>query len=201
MTVNRRRSHGARVTIAVTLLALTGLLLVPALAVGERLMLASAAVAGWLAGVVAARLLSDEHVRTRREAAHDRAVQARLYAEAFAARAHEHDVFVTTMTGRVAARDTEIARLSAELQSAGARLEDARSRLRDESARAESLQVVVTRLEARVAELSDDLDEQKTLASESLTFWYGRHDPAVEELLDWEERAAARAQPAARKPA
>ena len=198
MTVNRRRPHGARVTVAVALLAVTGLLLVPALAIGERLLLASAAVLGWLAGVAAARLLSDEQVRTRREAAHDRAVQARRYAETFAARAQEHDVFATTMIGRVAARDAEITRLLGEVQRAAGRLDDAQSKLQEESARADSLQLAVTRLEARVGELSEDLDEQKT-ASDSLAFWYGRHDPTVEELLDWEERSGARAQPVARK--
>ena len=199
MTVNRRRSRGARVTVAVTLLAVTGLLLIPALAIGERLLLASAAVLGWLAGVAAARLLSDEHVRTRREAAHDRAVQARLYVETFAARAHDHDVFAATMTGRVAARDAEITRLQAGAQHAAARLDEAHAKLRDESARANSLQAAVTRLEARVSELSDDLDEQKTLASESLAFWYGRHDPTVEELLAWEGRAGSRTEPIARE--
>ena len=199
MTVNRRRPHGARVTVAVALLAVTGLLLVPALAIGERLLLASAAVLGWLAGVAAARLLSDEQVRTRREAAHDRAVQARLYADTFAARAHEHDVFAATMTGRVAARDAEITRLLGDIERAAARLDEAQSKLRDESARAHSLQTAVNRLEARVTELSDDLDEQKTLASESLAFWYGRHDPTVEELLDWQERAEARSEPVARE--
>jgi len=201
MTVNRRRPHGARVTVAVTLLTVTGLLLVPALAVGERLLLASAAVLGWLAGAAAARLLSDEQVRTRREAAHERAVQARLYAETFAARAHEQDVFAATMSGRVAARDAEIARLLADVQGARAQLDDAQSKLREESTRADSLKVAVTQLEARVNELSDDLDEQTTLASESLAFWYGRHDPTVEELLDWEERAGARAEPVVRKQA
>lgn len=191
MTGNRRRTRGVRTTVAVAMLAVAGLLLVPALAVGERLLLGAAAVLVWAGGVGAARLLSDEHVRARREAAHDLAVQARTYADMSTARAREHDAFAAAMAGRVAARDAEITRLSDELRRTAASLDQAQSRTRDEAARADSLQEALSRLEARVTELSDDLDEQKSLASESLAFWYGRHDPSVAELVDWEDRRLA----------
>lgn len=191
MTANRRRSRGARPTVAVAVLAGSGLLLVAALAGAERLLLGAAAVLVWAGGVGAARLLSDEHVRTRREAAHDLAVQARLYADTFTARAREHDAFAAMMAGRVAARDAEITRLSDEVRRAAESLHEAQSLARDEAARAESLQAALSRLEARVTELSDDLDEQKSLAGESMAFWYGRHDPRVAELVDWEERRLA----------
>lgn len=201
MTVNRRRPRGVRATAAVCLLVVAGLLLAPVLAFGERLVLAATAVLVWLAGVVAARLLSDEHVTTRREAACDRARQARRYAESFAARVAEQDEFAATMTGRIAARDADIIGLRCELDAVRVRAAAAEARASDEAARAESLQAAVTRLEARAAELSDDLDEQKTLASESLAFWYGRHDPSVEDLLDWEERSSSRAQEPLRRQA
>lgn len=194
MTVNRRRSHGVRATTAVCLLVVAGLLLVPALAFGERLVLAATAILVWLAGVAAARLLSDEHVLTRREAAHDRAAQARSYAQTFAARVAEQDDFAATMTARVLARDADILRLTSELDAVRLQAAAADGRAHDEAARAEALQLAVTQLEARVAELSEDLDEQQTLANDSLAFWYGRHDPSVDELLEWEQRAAAQPQ-------
>ena len=194
MTVNRRRSHGVRATAAVCLLVVAGLLLAPVLAFGERLVLAATAVLVWLAGVVAARLLSNEHVLTRREAAYDRAAQARSFAETFAARVAEQDDFAATMTGRVLARDADITLLQTELATVRLQAAAADGRASDEAARAQALQLAVTRLESRIAELSEDLDEQKTLASESLAFWYGRHDPTVDEMLEWEQRAGSQPQ-------
>lgn len=194
MTVKRRRSYGVRATAAVCLLVVTGLLLAPALAFGERLVLAATAVLVWLAGVAAARLLSNEHLLTRREAAYERAAQARSYAETFAARVAEQDDFAATMTGRVLARDADIALLQTELATVRLQAAAADGRASDEAARAQALQLAVTRLESRIAELSEDLDEQKTLASESLAFWYGRHDPTVDEMLEWEQRAGPQPQ-------
>lgn len=201
MTANRRRRRSVRATAAVCLLVVAGLLLAPALAFGQRLVLATTAILVWLAGVVAARLLNDEHVTTRREAAYDRAVQARSYADTFTTLAVEHDQFAATMTGRIAARDADLIALESELEAVRVRVAEAETRAGDEAARAEALQSAVTRLEARAAELSDDLDEQKTLASESLAFWYGRHDPSVEDLLDWEERSSSRPQEPLRRQA
>ncbi len=201
MTVIRRRARGLRTTAAVCLLGVAGMLLAPALALGERLVLAVTAVAIWLAGVVAARLLSDEHVVTRREAAYDRAAQARTYAETFAARVAEQDEFAAAMAGRVAARDAALTRLQSELASVRERAAAADGRASDEAARAEALQTAVAQLEAQVAGLSDDLDEQKTLAQDSLAFWYGRHDPSVDDMLDWEGSTSPHPQDALRKQA
>lgn len=199
MTVNRRRSREIRATAAVGLLVVAGLLLAPALAIGARLILATTAVVVWLAGVGAARLLSNENVVVRREAGYYLATQARQYAATFAARVAEQDEFAATMSSRVAARDADIARLHCELESVRVQAAQAADQARNEAARARALHEAVTRLEARAAELSNDLDEQKTLASQSQAFWYGRHDPSVgpsvdphiEDLVDWEERAAA----------
>jgi len=60
--------------------------------------------------------MSDEHVRTRREAARERARQARDYQRLFTERMREHDHMVAKLTGRLAVRDAEIARLNAELE-------------------------------------------------------------------------------------
>ena len=182
----RRRPRSSRAVLAACLLGVVGLLVGAALVLGERLVLSAAAVATYLASVAAARLLSDEHARTRLQAAHDRVVQAQDYRRLFALRVQEQDAFAATMTDRVVARDAQIARLRVELHDAAQRAEIT-CNTADELAR------TVSELRFRIRELSSDLDEQKSLASESLAFWYGRHNPSVHEILDWEARNGARA--------
>ncbi len=169
--------------IAVAVLAAAGLFLLPALAVGDRVVLSAAAAAGYLAGLVAARILSDEHARTRREAARDRAAQAHDYRQIFAARVREQGLFIATMTAR---QDSLTEQLEATLR----RVDDEKDRARAEADRSDALQTRVDELETRIAALGGDLTEQPATVSESVEFWYGRHDPSLEELLAFEERTA-----------
>jgi len=169
--------------IAGALLAAAGLLLLPALAVGDRVVLSVAGATGYLAGLVAARMLSDEHARTRREAARDRAAQAHDYRQIFAARVREQGQFIATMTARQNS-------LTEQLEASLRRVDDEHDRARAEADRSGALQAKVDELETRIAAFGGDLVEQPETVSESVEFWYGRHDPSLEELLAFEERTA-----------
>ncbi len=201
MSVNRRRARSARAWTSVGLLLLAGLLLVAAVLRAERLMLSAAAIGAYLAGVAAARILSNDHAMTRRAAARDRAALAQQYAGVFAARVEEQDEFASAMVARLASRDSAIAELRGNLGAATRRLRSTEALARREAERATALRARMAELESRVAKLSGDLDEQQTLTGESLAFWYGRQDPGVEDLLDWEAQAAAARKLAARKQA
>lgn len=180
----RRRSRGLRSTAAVALLVVAGLLLPPALAVGERVLISVTAIVGYLAAVGAARMLSNEHARTRREAARDRAAQAQDYQQIYAARLREQGQFAASMTARVDS-------LREELRTTCQHADDAQRKAREESERTGVLQARVAELETQITALTGDLSQHQALAAtESLEFWYGRHDPGVEQLLEWEERTA-----------
>ncbi|MGH3475728.1 MAG: hypothetical protein ACRDQD_02705, partial [Nocardioidaceae bacterium] len=65
MPSNRRRQRSVRITVAVVLLVVAGLVVLAALFIAELVVLAGAAVVAFFAGVGAVRLVLDELVRSR----------------------------------------------------------------------------------------------------------------------------------------
>jgi ABC-type nickel/cobalt efflux system permease component RcnA len=165
----RRRQRSVRVTVAVGLLVLATLLVLVALPTQSPLWLSVAAVASLLLGWAAARIIYSELRQSRREAAADRAAQARAYRDMFAARAAEHAEFTSALAERLLRRDREVADLAAAAASAERRAAEAEGRVQREARRLVEAQETVQRLSARVAEL----------------------DPA--HLMAWEERVSAAA--------
>lgn len=201
MSGNRRRSRGARANLAVLVLVAGLLLLAPALVLASRPLLSGAALAAYLCGLVAVSLLSVELLHTRRWAGFDRAQQARAYAAATAARVREHEAFVTVLDARLASRTAAVTALRSELVVLRARAEEAESVAGQEARRADSLRERAEELEVRVAELTAAVEAQQSLTGESLAFWYGRQNPDVGDVLDWEAQAVQTREAQAREAA
>src|SRR6476659_8217454 len=98
----RRRQRSVRLTLAVALLVLGGILS------GSWLTLVLAAVVGVVLGAAATRITHSELMETRREAARDRAEQAQAYRDLTVARTAEHAAYAETMQSRIAAHESAI---------------------------------------------------------------------------------------------
>lgn len=133
-----------------------------ALALGTGRLAGLAGVVALACGCVAARLVHDELVRSRREAARDRARQARDHQRLASLTAVEHARFAAAMSARVEQQDAKLGRVRSALRIALRRAEVARQR-------AETLQ-------QRVASLEESLDTVL-------------ETPSVVELVGWDRRA------------
>src|SRR4051812_45966893 len=109
----RRRQRSVRVTVAVALLSLATALVLLSLPTQSPVWLSTSAVLSLACGWAAARIVYSELVQSRREAAADRAEQAKAYRSMFAERASEHAEFTTSMTDRLRRRGREGGRVGA----------------------------------------------------------------------------------------
>ena len=98
-------------TVAGCLLGVAALTVATALLVGSLVLTSSAAVLSLLCGAAATRIVMNELAQSRREAARDRAAQARSYSQVARERSLEHSRLAATMTRQVSERDAEIGRL------------------------------------------------------------------------------------------
>jgi hypothetical protein len=164
----RRRQRSVRVTVAVALLAVATVLVLLALPAQSPLWLSIVSVAALVCGWAAARIVYSELVQSRREAAADRAAQARAYSTMFAARAAEHAELTTVMTDRLTRRDREVRELRFAADLAERRASDAETRVRREARRLVEAQDRVQRLSERVAELEISAAER----ADELATWH-----------------------------
>jgi hypothetical protein len=195
MPSNRRRQRSVRITVAVLLLVVAGLVVLAALLLAELVVVALAAVVAFLAGVCAVRLVLDELVRSRRDAAEDRVSQARAYQTMDARRADEHATFATMMKSSLDEANDTVGELNGTLRLAERRVELAEQRARHESRRRGELQHRVDELTSRLeSSAGDDAVEGDGLgaapAEESgaaVPYW-DPDVPTVVDLLAWEDR-------------
>jgi hypothetical protein len=182
MPSNRRRRRSVRVTVAVVLLAVAGLVVLAALLIAELVVLAGAAVVALLAGVGAVRLVLDELVRSRRHAAEDRVAQARAYQKLAARRADEHATFADHITARLDEVTTTVTELRGTLRLAERRSDLAEQRAKQEARRRGELQ---TRLDA----LSESETELPAATEDSVasTPRWDPEVPTVVNLLAWDD--------------
>lgn len=131
-----------------------------------------AAVSAVVLGTAATRITHSELMQTRRDAARDRAEQARQYRQLTDERTAEHAAFVDTMQARAQRQEHALAELETALSAAQRRAADATRKFNAEARRAEAAEQqgreVTTRLEEaeeraaeaqlRVAELQSELD-------------------------------------------
>jgi hypothetical protein len=188
MPSNRRRQRSVRITVAVLLLVVAGLVVLAALLITELVVLAVAAVVALLAGVGAVRLVLDEVVRSRRDAAEDRASQARAYQKMDARRADEHATFATMMTTKLDDATASVGELRGTLRLAERRAELAEQRARHESRRRGELQ---DRLDAIAVDPGRPTDDESGAAEgggDAAPYW-DPDLPTVVDLLGWEDRA------------
>jgi hypothetical protein len=170
-----------------------GLVVIAALLIAEVVVLAGAAVAAFVAGVCAVRLVLGELVRSRRRAAEDRAEQARAYQQLDARRVDEHTAFATLMTKSLDEARAESGELRGTLRLAERRAELAEQRARHEARRRGELQ---TRLDAMAmqTETASDTDAGSVSSADidesaSAVPYWDPEVPTVVDLLSWEDRA------------
>lgn len=180
----RRRQRSVRVTVAVVLLSVATLVVVLALPTRSAGWLSASSVTALLCGFAAARIIYNELVQSRREAATDRAAQAQAYRSMFVERAEEHAAFTTAMTERLAARDRSIRDFEGTVVLAEKRAMEAESRVKREARRAVEAQ-------EKVAELQQALEIRTAEEADELATWEGWEADTVVDLLTWDEKVVA----------
>lgn len=180
---SRRRQRSVRVSVAVGLLVVAALVVTGALLLGSLLASSLSALFALLCGVASTRIVLNELAQSRREAARDRAAQARAYQRIVAQQIGARGRFATTMTGRVADRDAEIGRLAGTLGLVKRRAEAAENKVKREARRNVELQERLDEITREQAE-RDERDD-------NLAFWDGTDAPTVVDMHAWENRASA----------
>jgi hypothetical protein len=171
------------------MLVVAGLVVLAALLLAELVVVAIAAVVALFAGVCAVRLVLDELVRSRRDAAEDRANQARAYQKMDARRVDEHATFATKLTTDLDEATATADELRGTLRLAERRAELAEQRARHESRRRGELQ-------QRIDILTVDPESPTEAGSASATSEgadatvpnWDPEVPTVVDLLAWEDR-------------
>jgi uncharacterized membrane-anchored protein YhcB (DUF1043 family) len=134
----RRRQRSTRLTVAVLLLALAALAVGGAVVSGTWILMVLAAVLGVVLGAAATRITHTELAETRREAARDRADQAKAYRDLTVARTAEHTAFAESMQERMAQQATAVRELEDALTAAQGRAAEATRKLNAEARRADT---------------------------------------------------------------
>jgi hypothetical protein len=190
----RRRQRSLRLTFAVGLLALASLVVFVAVAYKDATWLSGAAVFGLFCGVAATRTFSNELADVRREHARDRVRQADAYAQIAEERATEHKSFVSSMSKRLTDRTRTISHLKGTVRLCESRIEQAEHRVKRESNRANEAQ----------EQLAEVLSERHDLEAEAAALMVASgiiedaaEMPAIVNLMAWESRVAAAANPSA----
>ena len=163
----RRRQHSVRLLAAVAFLVVSALVVAGALLSGSFILVALAAVLAVLLGAAAARITHSELMQARRDAARDRAEQARAYKELDARRTKEHQTTAESLVLRIADRQQTIHQLQGELSAA----ED---RLAGEAARTEEADQYAAEAVFTIAELEQELTDLKVELTDleaELTAW------------------------------
>jgi hypothetical protein len=184
---NRRRQRSVRVTVAVALLAAATFSVVLALPTQSAAWLSASSVFALLCGFAASRIIYNELLQSRRDAAVDRAAQAQAYKSMFAERAVEHAEFTSAMTDRLANRDRSIRELEGTVVLAEKRAIEAETRVKRESRRANDAMELV-------AQLQQQLEIRKAEEADELATWDGMDAETVVDLLAWEDKINVAAQ-------
>lgn len=148
----RRRQRSTRLTVAVALLAIAALAVTGAALSGSWFSVTAAAGLAVVLGATATRITHSELAASRREAARDRAVQARAYRDLTVKRTAEQAAYVAATQARIAQRELAIKTLKATVSTAHKGLAAATRKLNIEAHRAETAEaagrVLVVQLDA-----------------------------------------------------
>lgn len=189
MASSRRIPRSRRVVGATGLLISAVLVAVAGIVASTVPVLIGATTYTGIAGIAAARLLSNELARRRREWALERSLIVDDNRKVAVARSREHIVFAEQMSSRVRLRDAQLASLRDSLVTAEIDLAKARERMSEERARNEALQAdadsATTDLESSQLDLARALDALAESESVELD--------ARAQLLAWEQAAAQEA--------
>jgi len=161
--------------VAVALLALAAVIVVVAVATLSPFVMGAAPIVVLSLGAAATRITHSELMQTRRDAARDRARQAKEYVALDARRTSEQAALTETLTSRIAVGQKTIHELEGELSNAQRRLADehrkmnaearradaAELRLVDEGRRAEEADLRAAEAVVAVAELEQEINDLK----------------------------------------
>jgi chromosome segregation ATPase len=182
---------------AVGLLAAACLVVFVTVAYKDATWLSGSALFALLCGVLAARYFSNELADVRRQHARDRVAQAEAYARIADERTAEHEMFVSSMSSRLVDRDQTISHLKGTVRLCESRIVQAEHRVRRETKRANDAE---ERLEKTLSERSDLEAEAAALMVASGIIEDAAEMPAIVNLMAWESRIAAAANPGATLP-
>jgi len=186
---NRRIPRSRRAVGAIALLLTAVLVAIVGIVVSTVPVLVVATLYAVVAGVVAARLLSNEVAQMRRDWAHDRAQLADSNRTVAVARSREHIAFADQMGQRVRLRDAQIATLRDAMVTAEIELAQARERVSAERARSAALEADVDSAQSDLESARIDLRK----ASDALAASESAEVQVRAELLAWEEAATEEA--------
>lgn len=148
---SRRRQRSTRLTVSVGLLAIAALVVTGAALSGSWTAVVVAAAFAVLCGAASTRITYTELCDTRRDAAADRAAQAKDYLILARARSAEHEAYVVGIENRIAERQATLEELEGALGSAQKRAATATRKKNSETRRAASLVVKMEENETRAA--------------------------------------------------
>lgn len=190
MSGSRRIQRSVRLTVACSLLVLTGVLV--AAAVVTSTLVSAAAVLAVVVGAVAARIGYAEVISTRQLAAIDRATQSRAFGALLAEKQGEHTAFARAMTRKVQGQQRTITGLEGTVRLAERRADEAETRVQTEARRAREAQerlsslldeVLMHQPLSVVPDGSGSSDGKRGSAFDSADL------PTVIDLLAWEDQA------------
>jgi len=136
-SVARRRQRSTRLVVAVALLVVAAVLVGIALVTMSPFVMGAAPLVVLALGAAATRITHSELMQTRRDAARDRAQQARAYVALDARRTAEQTALTETLTGRIAAGNQTIHELEGSLADAQRRLAEEHRKMNGEARRAD----------------------------------------------------------------
>lgn len=177
----RRRQRSTRLTVAVVLLVLAGVLVAGAVVAGSLTATTLSAVAALVLGAAATRITHSELMQTRLDWARDRAGQAQAYRELDHRRTTEHQAYVVGVRAEADRRERAIGELEQALIQAQRRAAEATRKLNDEARRAQLAEAEGVRLgheleasEQRAAEAIvhlAELEQEVEVLSAELAAW------------------------------
>lgn len=133
----RRRQRSTRLTVAVALVTAGAAIVLGALVLQSSVVTAVAAVLAVVLGAAATRITHSELMRSRWEAARDRAEQAQAYRTMATERADENAEHVGVLTGRIVERESSLRELEEALVAAQRRAAEATRNRNAEARRAD----------------------------------------------------------------
>ena len=148
----RRRQRSTRVVAAAALLVFTAVVVLGAVLSASLTFVSVAAVLAVVLGAGAARIIHSELVHARRDAAADRARQARGYRAVTEKRTQEHREFADAMQARVGKAERAAEQLETAVVASQGRAADAMRRLNAEARRADLAEAEGTRLAVALGE-------------------------------------------------
>ena len=136
-TVARRRQRSTRLVVAVALLVTATAVVGVAVITMSPFVMGAAPVLVLALGAAATRITHSELMQTRRDAARDRAQQAKAYLALDARRTAEQTMLTETLTGRIAEGNQTVHELEASLSQAQRRLAEEHRKMNAEARRAD----------------------------------------------------------------